>query len=43
MSREKELILEASLCWDPKPSGIFESELASKIADKLEQSLFKEV
>lgn len=45
MSKEKELILEAigkvSLCWEPKPTGVFETEKASKIADELEKSLLE--
>ncbi len=34
-SKIGELIGRATMCWDPIPSGVFDSEKASKICDEI--------
>ncbi len=38
-----EKIGEATMCWEPIPSGVFRSERASEILEEIYQAIEKEV
>lgn len=38
-----QLVGEASMCWEPIPSGIFDSEKAMDVANRIMQEINKEL